>query len=101
MNESHAIDLRKQEAHAAATQALNVAVGEQIRRVRMERGIGQAECARAAGLDTSSMFRIEAGKQNLTLQTLGRLAVGLGVSMDRLVSGVVPGADIVVARPRR
>lgn len=88
-------------AHRDATQALNAAVGKCIRQVREELGLGQAECARAAGIDTSSMFRIESGKQNLTLQTLGRLAVGMGVSMDRFVAGVVPQPALVATRPRR
>lgn len=92
---------------AAATQAdiarstLQTAVGKRIQDVRLGRGMGQAECARAAGIDTSSMFRIETGAQNLTLDTLARVAVALDVPMNELLIGVSPDPAIVELRTRR
>ncbi|GGB39652.1 hypothetical protein GCM10011380_31460 [Sphingomonas metalli] len=83
-----------------ARRALQAAVGDRVRAVRAERGIGQAECARGAGIDTSSMFRIEKGGQNLTVETLARLALSLGVGMDELVAGVEPDPAIIEPRSR-
>lgn len=78
-------------------QRLNAAIGERIREVRNGIGMGQAECARDAGIDKSSMFRLESGAQNITVETLARIAHALGVGMDRLVSGIgietPPAAD--------
>lgn len=96
-------DQSSTESSLAATEArrrLQVDVGARIREVRVGLGIGQAECARGAAIDTSSMFRIEQGSQNLTLETLARIAVSLGVGMDELVAGVVPNPKMVLARPR-
>lgn len=74
---------------------LQSAVGERVRAVRLERGIGQAECARAAGLDTSSLFRLEKGDQNATVETLGRIALVLGVELIDLVAGVSIDAALI------
>ena len=84
----------------AARRALHEQLGERIRAVRVELGVGQAECARGAGIDTSSLFRIEKGGQNLTVDTLARLSLSLGVTMDVLVLGVVPVPDLVEPRSR-
>lgn len=88
----------KTEAQVAAA-ALQVAVGNRIRQVRIDLGYGQAECAKGAGIDTSSMFRIEKGDQNLTVHTLARLSLSLGVPIDELLIGVV--ADPAIVEPRK
>lgn len=87
-------------AAEAARQTLQANVGSRIRSVRKRLGVGQAECARGAGIDVSSLFRIEKTGQNLTLETLGRLAIALGVTMDELVMGVVPDPDLIEPRKR-
>lgn len=85
---------------ADARRHLHAAIGDRVREVRTRLDIGQAECARGAGIDTSSMFRIEKGHQNLTVETLARLAVSLGVTIDELVLGVEPDPDLVAPRTR-
>jgi len=84
----------------AARMALYGDVGKRIREVREGLGVGQAECARGAEIDTSSMFRIESGTQNLTIDTLARLSLSLGVPMDDLLSGVEPDPLLVAPRTR-
>ena len=84
----------------AARRALHVALGERIVDVRKRVGIGQAECARGAGIDVSSMFRIERGGQNLTVETLARIAIALGVPLDELVIGIDPDPALVEPRTR-
>lgn len=84
-----------------ALAALQVSVGARIRDVRTALKVGQAECARGAGIDKSSLFRIEKGDQNLTLDTLGRIALSLEVSMDELLIGVEPSYALLKPRSRR
>ena len=88
------------ESAATPRERLHADIGERVRDVRTRLGIGQAECARGAGIDTSSMFRIEKGQQNLTVETLARLAISLGTTIDELVLGVEPDPDLVVPRTR-
>lgn len=83
-----------------ARRALYAEVGRRIREVREGLDVGQAECARGAEIDTSSMFRIESGSQNLTIDTLARLALSLGVPMEDLLSGVEPDPLLVAPRTR-
>jgi hypothetical protein len=45
----------------AARRALHADLGERIVAIRKGLGVGQAERARGAGIDVSSMFRIEKG----------------------------------------
>lgn len=85
---------------SSARADLHMAIGLRIRAVRRARGVGQAACARGAGIDTSSMFRIEKGQQNLTVETLARVALSLGVGMDELVSGVEPDPSLIEPRLR-
>lgn len=84
----------------AARRALQVALGERIVDIRKRAGVGQAECARGAGIDKSSMFRIEQGDQNLTVETLARIAIALGVPLDELVIGIEPDPALVKRRNR-
>ncbi|RYF10816.1 MAG: XRE family transcriptional regulator [Oxalobacteraceae bacterium] len=84
-----------------ARRHLQVEVGAKIKSLREDAGIGQAECASHAGIDKSSMFRAEKGELNITLETLARLALGIGVSMDRFVSGVTIDPAIVERRVRK
>jgi transcriptional regulator with XRE-family HTH domain len=87
-------------ASADARRRLQIDVGARVRALRTRLGLGQAECARAAGVDTSSLFRLEKGDQNVTIDMIGRLAVALGVEMDELLEGVRPDPAIVAQRPR-
>ncbi|VVT29906.1 hypothetical protein SPHINGO391_510193 [Sphingomonas aurantiaca] len=84
----------------SARETLHADVGQRIRSVRKGLGVGQAECARGAGIDVSSMFRIEKTGQNLTVETLARLAIALGVTMDELLLGIVPDPDLIEPRNR-
>lgn len=52
----------------------NEKIGHLIYQVRQERGLTQAEFARKLGTSQSAVNRIEHGKQNLSLETLGRIS---------------------------
>lgn len=67
----------------------NEKIGEFIARVRQERGMTQAEFAERLGTSQSAVNRIEKGKQNLSLETLGRLSEALNKQIISLGSGSV------------
>lgn len=52
----------------------NQKIGNLIYQIRQERGLTQAEFARRLGTSQSAVNRIEKGRQNLSLDTLGRIS---------------------------
>lgn len=52
----------------------NEKIGQLIAQIRQERGLTQAEFAKRLGTSQSAVNRIEHGKQNLSLETLGRIS---------------------------
>ncbi|MEJ0072613.1 MAG: UDP-N-acetylglucosamine 1-carboxyvinyltransferase [Candidatus Saccharibacteria bacterium] len=67
----------------------NEKIGDFISRVRQERGMTQTEFATRLGTSQSAINRIEKGKQNLSLETLGRLSEALNKQIISLGSGSV------------
>lgn len=67
----------------------NEKIGDFIARVRQERGMTQSEFATRLGTSQSAVNRIEKGKQNLSLETLGRLSDALNKQIISLGSGSV------------
>jgi UDP-N-acetylglucosamine 1-carboxyvinyltransferase len=67
----------------------NEKIGDFIAQVRQERGMTQAEFASRLGTSQSAINRIEKGKQNLSLETLGRLSEALNKQIISLGSGSV------------
>lgn len=55
-------------------QSTNEKIGQLIYQIRQDRGLTQAEFARQLGTSQSAVNRIEHGKQNLSLETLGRIS---------------------------
>ena len=84
-----------------STDALLVEVGKRIRDCRTERGMTQQQFAKAAGMSVNYAQRVDAGQQNLSLRSLSRIAVALGVTMSSLLEGVVADPASVVTRPWR
>ena len=54
--------------------------GRRLRALREARGVSQATLAERAGLTREYVNKLEAGKYDPTLGTLGRLAKALGVT---------------------
>ncbi len=52
----------------------NEKIGQLIYQIRQDRGLTQAEFARKLGTSQSAVNRIEHGRQNLSLDTLGRIS---------------------------
>src|ERR1700722_5043051 len=49
-------------------------IGDLVSQIRQERGLSQTEFARRLGTSQSAVNRIEHGRQNLSLDTLGRIS---------------------------
>jgi len=61
------------------------ALGEAIRAARREQGYGQEGFAAHAGLDRAYYSAIERGEFNITLNTLLKIAGGLGIRASSLL----------------
>jgi transcriptional regulator with XRE-family HTH domain len=72
-------------------------VGRRIGELRQRAGLTQARIAEGLGMTVTNYQRIEAGTQNLTLRTMGRIARMLGVKVADLL---VPPEDSR-AKPKR
>lgn len=62
-----------------------LALGEAIKRLRLERKISQERLALLAEVDRSYVGRVERGDNNAAILTLARLAKALDVSIGRLM----------------
>jgi len=60
-------------------------VGRNVRRMRGARGWSQEQLAEKSDLSQQFISRIEAGLQNPTLKSLGRLSDALGVTAASLL----------------
>ena len=60
-------------------------LGENIRRIRLEKDMTQGDFCRKLGVDPAYMSNIESGNKNPTLSTITKIAVALDVSVDELM----------------
>ena len=67
----------------------NEKIGNLIYQIRQERGLTQAEFARRLSTSQSAVNRIEHGKQNLSLETLGRISEVLQKPLISISEGAV------------
>jgi transcriptional regulator with XRE-family HTH domain len=63
-------------------------LGENIRRIRREKGLSQESLALVAGLDRSYVGGVERGERNIAVINLKKLAKAIGVGVSELVKGV-------------
>ena len=60
-------------------------VGNRIRSLRRAKGVTQDQLAELAGLNRAHLYRLENGKQSMTLRTLKIVADTLGVRVRDLI----------------
>lgn len=78
-DETHEERKRHDQRRAGMRAALYTGIA--IRDAREEAGLSQTELAARVGMAQSALSRIEAGRANLTLGTLQRVADALGVPL--------------------
>lgn len=64
----------------------HAALGEAVRRLRLEAAMSQEELAEAAGTDLTQVGGVERGVRNPSYTTLLRLATALGTSVGKLTT---------------
>ena len=64
---------------------LNLRLAHSVRTLRSAAGFSQEAFAAKVGLHRTFMSRIERGKTNVSLETLERLAAGLGIHVWQLI----------------
>ena len=69
-------------------QDVQKAVGLRIKAVRAKRGLTQDQLAELVGLNRVHPYRIETGRQSMTLRTLKILADALDVRMRDLIGNL-------------
>lgn len=60
-------------------------VASRISSIRIAKGLTQHALSKRAGLSRSSIVNIEAGRQDIPIKTLARIADGLGIPLGELV----------------
>ena len=88
-------------AKTAPEEPIDARVRRRLRELRSERGLTLQQVAERAGIDLSTLSRLEAGKRRLALDHIPALAQALGVSADQLLSSAPPRDPRVKGRPRR
>lgn len=69
---------------------IDLLVRRRLRELRLRRGMTLQEVGERAGIDVSTLSRLESGKRRLALDHLPRLAQALSVSTDELLQASQP-----------
>lgn len=73
-------------ANDSTNEPVDARVRRRLRELRSERGLTLETVATRAGLDVSTLSRLESGKRRIALDHLPGLAAALGVSSDELLT---------------
>ena len=71
-----------------AADPLLVAVADRIEELRAARGMDPADLARAANVSLQYLWRLRKGAMNLSLRSISRFSIALGVTMADLLEGI-------------
>src|SRR5580658_1479645 len=71
-----------------ALQDIQAVVAEKIKAIRKEKGITQDRLAELTGLNRVHLYRLENGKQSMTLRTLKLIADTLNVKVRDLIGNL-------------
>lgn len=76
----------------AAISPVHAAVGAELRRLRVERGLTQETLAQRVGVHRTYLNQVEAGSRNVSVGVLAKLSVVLDARLSSVV-GVADGLD--------
>lgn len=63
---------------------ITIDLGKRIRELRQQRGISQEKFALKIGMDRTYFASVEAGKRNISILNIKKIADGLDVSLGEL-----------------
>ena len=63
-------------------------LGQRIRELRNNKGISQEKFALSIGMDRTYFASVEAGKRNISIVNIEKIASGLEVSLSELFQGL-------------
>ena len=63
---------------------ITIDLGKRIRELRQQRGISQEKFALKIGMDRTYFASVEAGKRNISIVNIQKIADGLDVSLGEL-----------------
>ena len=63
-------------------------LGERIQELRKQTGLSQEKFALHINMDRTYFASVEAGKRNIAIQNIQKIAEGLGVSLSELFNGL-------------
>ena len=63
-------------------------LGNHIKKLRTEKNISQRRFALMVGLDRTFLSTIENGRQNVSIETLEKIALGLDINLIELFKGI-------------
>lgn len=64
------------------------ALGDRIRELRNKTGLSQEKFALSIGMDRTYFASVEAGRRNISICNIEKIANGLGVSLSELFAGL-------------
>ena len=67
---------------------ITVVLGKRIQELRKKTGLSQEKFALQIGMDRTYFASVEAGKRNIAIRNLKKIADGLGVSLSELLEGI-------------
>lgn len=67
---------------------VTVDLGKRIRELRTRTGLSQEKFALKIGMDRTYFASVEAGKRNIAICNIKKIADGLGVSLSELFKGL-------------
>ena len=60
------------------------AFGQKVQQLRKEKGLSQEKFALSIDMDRTYLASVEAGKRNIAIKNIQKIADGLGVSLSEL-----------------
>ena len=73
-----------------------MSIGDNIKRLREEKGMTQQQIADLVNMHRSNYSKVEGGQRELSIKALNKIARYFGVSLDQLVNGDGPLPEEVV-----
>lgn len=67
---------------------ITVSLGNRIQELRKQTGLSQEKFALHIGMDRTYFSSVEAGKRNIAIRNIKKIADGLGLTLEELFKGL-------------